>query len=416
MREESDEWSRKVDQAMIRAVIRELAPLQRLPASAGEARAADLIRSRLSALGWDCAVEPAPAYRSYAWPIGLLSLAAILSAGAGRRGHPRIAALGALLAAAGIVDDISLGPMVARRLTMRRRRTQNVVGRQAGSGAGCTLCVIAHHDAAPSGVVFAQPVERWLARRYPQVIERMSGNPPMWWLVLAGPGLVSLGGLLSSRRLMGAGAFLGAGSLLAMLDIGHRPAVPGANDNLSGVAVLVAIAEHLGSELPGRLRVVLASLGAEEALQQGAREFIRRHLSEFPRDLTYFLIVDTVGFGRLVLLEAEGPVRLRRYDESFKNLVEECARSEGIDIIRGLHARSSTDGTVPERRGYPTVAVVSVDEHGLMPHYHRYTDTPENVDYGCVERATRLVLAVARRLAECPAGGPATLHNPASRS
>jgi hypothetical protein len=53
---------------------------------------------------------------------------------------------------------------------------------------------------------------------------------------------------------------------------------------------------------------------------------------------------------------------------------------------------------VPQRHGYPTVSIVSVDERKLMPHYHLYSDTSANLDYGSVADAARLVVALAHRL------------------
>jgi Peptidase family M28 len=387
---------------VLRSVVDELASLSRLPTSPGERRAAELIRQRFSRLGWDCVVDEEPAYSSYAWPIGLLCAVSVASAVAAARGRRGLGTLGGLLAVAGIVDDVTGGPMVARRLFMRRRSTQNVVASLGPTDAGHTVCVLAHHDAAPSGIIFQQPVEAWLAENHPEVIEKMTSNPPLWWLVVAGPGLVALGSATRRRSLLRLGASLSLTALLALLDIGHRRAVPGANDNLSAVAALIAAAGILGTDPLPDTRVILASMGAEEALQQGVRAYFARHGAELPLDATHVVVIDTVGFGRLVMLEAEGPMRLHGYDAAFKDLVAECARSEGIELVRGLSSRNSTDGCVPRDHGYPTVSIVSVDEHKLMPHYHRYSDTPENLDYGSVRRATQLVVAVARRLAEAP--------------
>jgi hypothetical protein len=121
-----------------------------------------------------------------------------------------------------------------------------------------------------------------------------------------------------------------------------------------------------------------------------------------PRESTYFVVLDTIGFARLVMLEAEGPVRLHDYDSQFKEFVAQQAKAEGIDVLRGLRSHNSTDGCVPQRHGYPTVSLVSVDERKLMPHYHVYSDTSENLDYESVHRAARLVVAVARRLGDLP--------------
>ena len=67
--------------------------------------------------------------------------------------------------------------------------------------------------------------------------------------------------------------------------------------------------------------------------------------------------------------------------------------------LRGLRSRSSTDGAVPMRHGYPTATLVSVDARKLIPHYHLDSDLPEHVDYRCVADAVTLAEAVARRLA-----------------
>jgi hypothetical protein len=332
----------------------------------------------------------------------LLSAGSALAALAGLRNRRALGTVGGLLAAAGIIDDITGGPMLTRRLFMRKRTTQNVIAEGGNRDADITLVVVAHHDAAPSGVIFGHEAETWMADHHPEVIERMTSNPPMWWLVIAGPALTALGSAFRSRRLLRLGAGLSLTSLLALVDIGQRRAVPGANDNLSGVAAMIEAADALNEDPPQNVRLMFVSMGAEEALQQGIRGFADAHFAAMPRESTYFVVLDTIGFARLVMLEAEGPVRLHDYDSQFKEFVAQQAKAEGIDVLRGLRSHNSTDGCVPQRHGYPTVSLVSVDERKLMPHYHVYSDTSENLDYESVHRAARLVVAVARRLGELP--------------
>jgi hypothetical protein len=383
----------------LRSVVEELASIPRLPTSEGEREAAYLIRDRLAGHGCRAAVEEVSAYRSYAWPIGVLSAIGAVSAVASLRGHRTLGAIGGAAATAGIVDDITGGPMLFRRAAMRPGTAYNVVAETGDRSANRTLVVLAHHDAAPSGYVFDPSVTEWLADRRPDIVEAMKSNPPLWWPVIAGPALVALGSVTGSRRLRWLGLLGSLGSLAAMLDIGRRPAVPGANDNLSGVAALVALAGRLVDEPLDGLRVLLVSAGAEEALQEGIRGFARDHFGDLPAASTWFLNLDTVGSGRLVLLEGEGPVRMHDYDHDFKDLVAGCAADRDIPLLRGLRSRSSTDGSVPRRHGYPTATVVSVDHRKLMPHYHLDSDLPEHLDYDCVANAARLIEAVARTLA-----------------
>jgi hypothetical protein len=384
----------------LRSVIEELAVIPRLPTSEGERAAAYLIRDRLTSYGCRAEVEEVSAYRSYAWPIGVLSALGLVSAVASLRGHRLLGAVGGAMAAAGIVDDITGGPLVCRRVAMRPRSAYNVIAEAGDPHSSRTLVVLAHHDAAPSGYVFDPSVTEWLAAHRPDIIEAMKSNPPLWWPVIAGPALVVTGSLTGSRGLRWLGLIGALGSLAAMVDIGRRPAVPGANDNLSGVAAMVALADRLAREPVTGLRVLLVSAGAEEALQEGIRGFARNHFGRLPTESTWFLNLDTVGSGRLVLLEGEGPVRMHDYDPDFKDLVAKCAADKDIPLLRGLRSHNSTDGSVPRRHGYPTATVVSVDGRKLLPHYHLDSDLPEHVDYGCVADAAGLAEAVARALAE----------------
>jgi hypothetical protein len=383
---------------LLRSIIDELAAIPRLPTSPGERRAADLLRRRLTAMGLPARVEHEPAFASYAWPIGVMSAAAVAAGLAGRR-HRSVGFVGGAVAAAGVIGDVTGSWMAGRSVVGRQRQTSNVIADVGDHDAEHTLCILVHHDAAPSGVVFDQTVQRWLAATRPDIIDRMRENPPLWWPVIAGPALISLGSLLGSPWLRRAGLVAAIGSVLAMIDIGSRPAVPGANDNLSGVAAAVVAAQALHDNPPAGLRVMLVSAGAEEALQEGITGFARRHFAHLPVERTWFLVLDTVGSGRLLLLEAEGPVWMHRYHDEFKDLVAACADAEGVTLIREHRSRNSTDGIVPSRQGYPTAVVVSVDENKLIPDYHLNSDVPENVDVDCVLAAARLTEAVARRLA-----------------
>ena len=80
-----------------------------------------------------------------------------------------------------------------------------------------------------------------------------------------------------------------------MTDIARNETVPGANDNLSACALIVAMAEMLRDEPVEGLDVWLVSCGAEETLQDGVRGFMARHADELPPQSTFFLVPDTVG-------------------------------------------------------------------------------------------------------------------------
>ncbi len=187
---------------------------------------------------------------------------------------------------------------------------------------------------------------------------------------LAGP-LCTVLAAAGPRRLARAGLVIGLIGSALIADLWRNPTVPGANDNLSGVAALVALAELLSQDAPPGLRVLLVSCGAEETLQDGIRAFLARHRTELDPARTAFVNLDTIGSPHLVMLEAEGPVKMEQYAGPWlRDLVEDCARRLEVPLERGYRARASTDSVIPSRAGYPTATLVSITAWRSPANYH----------------------------------------------
>jgi hypothetical protein len=391
--------------ATLREVIETLAAIERPPCSPGERQAAEWLARRLEQAGCEIALEEEPAWDGYlptAAALGGVAAAGALLALGGRRAA---GALGALAAAAALVDDVQNGPRVVRRLLRRRRSTVNVVAGCGDPAAERTLVVLAHHDAHQAGRLYDQGLQRAIHRFAPDLLARLKTSPPQWWIGLAGPLLTATGALTGRRGPTRAGLAVTLLATAIVCEIASRETVPGANDNLSGVAGLVALAE-LAHEQPPAARLLLVSCGAEEALQEGARGFMRRHRDGLATDRTWFLNLETVGSPRLIMVEGEGPIWMEDYAApEFRDLVERCAAEEGIALDRGFRARASSDSVIPSRAGYPTVMLTSVTPWGALANYHLPSDVPENVDYATVERAVQLAYSVAEALM-----GPGETH------
>ena len=276
----------------------------------------------------------------------------------------------------------------------------NVLAEIGDPDAEKTVLVVAHHDAAHSGIVFHPEIPRSILRRFPKLLERSNTTPGTMWGAVGGPALVAIASALGLRKLRVLGATISAGYAAAMADIGFRDSVPGANDNLTGVAVLLSLAHALREEPAPSLRMVLLSTGSEESFMEGMRAFARRHFAELPRDRTHVINLDTLGSPRLLLLEGEGMLGIKEYPKDFLALVKSCARQLDIDMVPNLRFRNATDGVIALRAGYRTAALGSVDEFKTPTNYHWPTDTPARVNYDTVADAARLCEAVVRRLAE----------------
>ena len=387
---------------MIQAeLIEDLAALERGAGSPGEEVAAYRLRERFEQAGCTATVDEEEYYDGYARLHATLSAVGALAGLAAVRGRARpLAFLAGAGAAAAIADDCANWSRFARRALSEKRKTWNVVAETGDPDADQTLVLMAHHDAAPTGFVFDDTGQRIANDLLPDLIEAVDTALPMWWPVIGGPALSALGALTGRRGLAAAGLVLSAGSAASFADIARHRIVPGANDNLSGVAVLIAVAESLQAEPVEGVRVVLASCGAEEVLQGGVYGFVERHLEALDPSRTLVLNIDTVGCPRLILIEGEGPVVMEDYcGPEFRDLVARVADDAGVELRRGMRARTSTDAVVTSHAGYPTATIGSMNAWKALDNYHKPTDTPENVDYATVERAARLAEAVTRELA-----------------
>jgi hypothetical protein len=294
----------------------------------------------------------------------------------------------------------------ARRRWLRRvlpkQVTANVVGTLGDPRAERTLVVVSHHDAAHSGIFFDPRIAEFLARHRPPSTPEPRDLPGPMLPILAGPALGALAALTGSRWLGRLTRVLCGGIIASFAHIAGSQVVPGANDNLTGVATLIELARSLAEQPVPGLRILLVSTGSEESLMEGMRAFAEQQFPSLSRGDTRVLCVDAVGSPHLVLVEAEGMLEVRRYDEALKDVIAACAAELGIPLIRGFTMRLGTDGYIALRAGIPAACLMSVDDNGVCSNYHWPSDTPDRVDYQSLQSAVQLCEAVARRLGQDP--------------
>jgi hypothetical protein len=383
------------DPERLRSLLEKLEQIERPSASPGERRAAEWLVERLAERGADARIEAESAHGTYWWPLGIgaaLGAAGGLAALRGRR------ALGAALAAAGaagMADDYPPGRRRLRRL-LPKRETYNVVCELGPSDAERTIVLIAHHDAAHSGLVF-HPELPEIANRL-GMIERTDTSPPLMAPVIGGPVLAALGALSGRRLLSRLGLLLGVGSAAAMAEIGLRGTVPGANDNGTAVVALLVLAERLVEEPPDSVRVILLSTGSEESFSEGMKAFGERHFPRLSRESTFFLCLDSIGSPHLLVLRGEGFLKMREYPARSLALMDGLAEELGIWLFPNLRLRNGTDGMEPLAAGYETAALCGCTDLKQPANYHWPSDVTANVDFEAVADAVRLSEAAIRRL------------------
>jgi hypothetical protein len=375
-------------------VVRELASYERGSASDGERRAAEWLAEELRGFGCEVRIEEESAHGGFWWPLGILNAAAALAALTGRR---LLALLVGAGAATAVWDDVGGGQLWFRRRVLPHRPTWNVVAETGDRLAKRTVVFIAHHDAAHTGLVFHPALPRVGMRLAPEAHAKATQSIPIMYGVFLGPVITALAALLGRPLLRRIGIGVSLGAVASMADIGARGVVPGANDNLSSVGVLVALAEALRERPQEGVRVILLSTGSEESFMEGMQGFGRRHFRELSRETTEFVCLECVGSPELCVVEGEGMLKMRVYPEATREALDRAASLAGVKLTRGLKTIAASDALIPLRAGYPTCMIGGIDETKFPANYHWPSDTPDNLTWESMERAAAVCESYLRR-------------------
>jgi hypothetical protein len=175
--------------------------------------------------------------------------------------------------------------------------------------------------------------------------------------------------------------------------------VEGANDNLSGVAVAVALAKFLGKDenRPKNVEVWCGSFGAEEAGQRGSRAFVKQTPKEVLAN-SYAVILESVGGGEGIgILKAETMYLTFNgkfpfihpiihdpdvYDRMYKAYEIAKKKKAGFPPSEVLAAKfAGTDAVRFSEKGYKACAIVGGGmETMFIKNWHSLEDTPENLN------------------------------------
>jgi hypothetical protein len=389
--------------ARVREDVERLAAIKRESASEGEREAARLLAEMMTERGLDPVLEQEQSVGGFWQSTGLAAGAGAVAGALGGRSR-RAGALMACAAAALMADDVESGAHLLRRV-LPKRTTTNVLSWAGDPSARETVVLVAHHDAAHTGLLFHPGLVPLVNRLAPRWYARQTTSTQTGRLLVFGPALVALANALGLRRLRRFGTLWSTVTAAMLADVARSPVVPGANDNLSAVAVLLAVAEELAARPVAGVRVLLLSTGSEESFMEGMRGFVRRHRFELHPASTRFVALECVGSPHLMLMEGEGMLRMRDHDAELREELQSAADEVGVAVWRGLRlGAGATDALPAMRAGYRSACIAACTELKVPANYHWKTDVPENLSWPTIQQAALVAATLVRRVGEARAG------------
>ena len=285
------------------------------------------------------------------------------------------------------------------------RRSQNIVARWTPAGPiRRRIVFLAHADAAPTGWLFEPGFLRWVLVRWPNSLAVLKKQMLLWMISLAI--LVALDLVYATTGYFRPRLFIGMtlGSLLPLVlmlqIVWNKRIVPGANDNLTGCAAVVALADRLRGRTPDDVEIVYAITGCEESGRGGAWALCRAMKNHWSPNDTTIIGLDTLSGGDLVY-HVEGEIIPRFPPRDMLDCAQEVADADQrFRTFRAFHAPAGATDAAPFLwSGFPAICLVRIDPRADIPqNYHLLSDTHDNVDFHDVSDAVDFAEALALAL------------------
>jgi hypothetical protein len=221
------------------------------------------------------------------------------------------------------------------------RASQNVVS-DKDTGKPGLLLLVAHYDAPRGGMLTGPRLRRWpaiffwsLALITVCAVARVAGLEATWLTVVQFIPTVVL-----------------IGSCALFIDVMLAPAREGGDDNASGVATVLRLAERYDGRLE-HFDVMVLLTGASAHFALGMRSWLKRHRRELEPAAVAVVSVDAVGNGTPHYAVKEGPILASRMHPT---LVELCRESE---MASPYISRELSDAYAARAAGLPTIRISS---------------------------------------------------------
>ena len=382
------------------------------PGTDAERRAADHLADRLHELGREGELEPVDIWPNwpltYAIHVTLAVVGSVLSV--------TIPVVGALLVLLAVVLTFldAIGLAITTRRLLGRRVSQNVISREDDDDKAGQLYLVAHYDAGRGGLAFHPTLQERRATVAKLLKRNLGPLQPLFMammvvlvcVLIRVPGIDSK--ILTIIQFIPTVLLILALPLL--IDTALASPVPGANDNASGVATVLRLAERFGGKLE-HFNVHVLLPGAQEALSVGMRGFLKKGKGDLDPVRSVFLNVDEVGRGTVRFTSREGLLLPIQTHKQLLSLCEEIAEDhqpddddddedddEDTPVIRSMVSRTTSDGYAARSAGFPAITITCKGSLDYTPGHHQRSDTSDRIDDEALERAYEFTSELIERL------------------
>lgn len=192
-------------------------------------------------------------------------------------------------------------------------------------------------------------------------------------------------------------------SLCIYLSHDKKKASPGAMDNLTGVGASIFMGKYFKEnpdKLPDNCRVIIASLGSEEAGLKGSEAFMKAHAGDKNLLINpYFFNIDSLrDYEHFNAVKGDSWL-MSKFDDDMKNMLVKAFENAGVKPNIIVNPVGGCDSTPICRAGYKTITFAA-QKPDVTDYYHTYRDTCDGLDMNTLEKSVDIIIDVTEQIHE----------------
>ena len=169
-------------------------------------------------------------------------------------------------------------------------------------------------------------------------------------------------------------------ALLSMFFKHGEDPVDGALDNLSGVALSLALGQEFSKEKLQNTRIKIISFGSEEPALRGSFAYAKAHKEELIKENAILINFDTIkDLSQLTIVNQEINTFVK-YPEHLVQKMETAFQQSSVEYKKRALPIGATDGSAFAINGLPALSIIGMDSTKYDPCYHTRLDNLEHLD------------------------------------
>ena len=182
------------------------------------------------------------------------------------------------------------------------------------------------------------------------------------------------------------------------INIVSQTPVMGADDNLTGIAVIMAIAQNLKADELINTEIWLVSHGCEEIGDRGSKRFSKKYYNELKDALV--VNIDMIGCKNgLLKFDTSEVMFIVKLNKELATELSKIAKKLNIQYQIG-HVEAFTDSMAYSQNKIKACSILNMPKKGFHRHYHTTNDTIEKIDFQNLWNCYRILIEFLKRIDE----------------